>query len=40
MQLTLSPAHGVHEDVVLMDLVFVVLELPLKAHQLLTGELP
>lgn len=40
MQLTLRPADGVHEDVVLMNLVLVMLELPLQAQQLLIGELP
>lgn len=40
MQLTLCPADGVHEDVVLMNLVLVMLELPLQAQQLLIGELP
>lgn len=40
MQLTLRPADGVHEDVVLMNLVLVMLELPLQTQQLLIGELP
>lgn len=30
MQLTLSPADGIHEDIVLVDLVFVVLKLSLQ----------
>lgn len=37
--LTLGPADGIHEDVVLVDLVLVMLELPLQVQQLLAGEL-
>ncbi len=40
LQLTLSPADGIHEDVVLVDLVLVMLELSLQVLQLLFGELP
>lgn len=39
MWLTLSPADGIHEDVVLVDLVLVVLELSLQAQHLVVGEL-
>lgn len=40
MQLTLGPADGIHEDIVLVGLVFVVLKLSLQTQQLLIGELP
>lgn len=39
IQLTLCPADGLHEDVVLVDFLLVMLELPFQALQLLTGEL-
>lgn len=38
--LTLSSADGVHQDVVLVDLVLVMLELPPQVGQLVFGELP
>lgn len=39
-QLTLSPADGIHKNIVLVHLVLVVLELPLQTLQLLVRELP
>ena len=38
--LTLGPAHGVHDDVVLVNLVLVMLELSPQTEQLLLHELP
>lgn len=35
MQLTLSPGDGIHEDIVLVDLVIVMLKLSLQTQQLL-----
>lgn len=37
--LTLRPSDSIHNNVVLVDLVLVVLELPPQAQQLLLGEL-